>query len=82
MRAGVICRTGLARIRFYNPKPPIPAPLIAAQPEPDISRPSDLDLVAKLAQGSPRFGQSSSLYSAPLPCASLKPGHKVRCQLP
>lgn len=80
MRAGVIVEQAPPALLFHNPRHPYTQALIAAQPEPDISRPIDLSLVAKGA-GSPtswpemfRFdGQNAPALRA------LEPGHMVRC---
>jgi len=80
MRAGVIVEQAAPDTLFYNPQHPYTKALIAAQPEPDITRPIDLELVAKGA-GSPtgwpemfRFeGQNAPALR------ELEPGHMVRC---
>lgn len=80
MRAGVIVEQAPPAQLFHNPRHPYTKALIAAQPEPDITRPIDLTLVAKGA-GSPtswpemfRFdGQDAPALRA------LEPGHMVRC---
>jgi peptide/nickel transport system ATP-binding protein len=80
MRAGVIVEQAAPDTLFYNPQHPYTKALIAAQPEPDISRPIDLDLVAKGA-GSPRLWPEAFRFEglqAPA-LRELEPGHKVRC---
>ncbi|SFT02499.1 peptide/nickel transport system ATP-binding protein [Sulfitobacter marinus] len=80
MRAGVIVEQAAPDTLFYNPQHPYTKALIAAQPEPDISRPIDLDLVARGA-GSPRLWPEAYRFEgieAPA-LRELEPGHKVRC---
>ncbi|QLL41994.1 ABC transporter ATP-binding protein [Sulfitobacter pontiacus] len=80
MRAGVIVEQAPPDTLFYNPQHPYTRALIAAQPEPDISRPIDLDLVAKGA-GSPLLWPEQFRFEghhAPA-LRELEPGHKVRC---
>jgi len=80
MRAGVIVEQAPPDTLFYNPQHPYTRALIAAQPEPDISRPIDLDLVAKGA-GSPTTWPDMFRFegqSAPA-LRELEPGHMVRC---
>ncbi|WP_286699300.1 ABC transporter ATP-binding protein [Sulfitobacter sp. TMED3] len=80
MRAGVIVEQAPPDTLFYNPQHPYTRALIAAQPEPDISRPIDLDLVAKGA-GSPMLWPEQFRFEghhAPA-LRELEPGHKVRC---
>ena len=80
MRAGVIVEQAPPDTLFYNPQHPYTRALIAAQPEPDISRPIDLDLVAKGA-GSPTLWPEQFRFEghhAPA-LRELEPGHKVRC---
>ncbi|WP_339764861.1 ABC transporter ATP-binding protein [uncultured Sulfitobacter sp.] len=80
MRAGVIVEQAAPDTLFYNPQHPYTKALIAAQPEPDIGRPIDLDLVAKGA-GSPRLWPEAFRFEglqAPA-LRELEPGHKVRC---
>lgn len=80
MRAGVIVEQAAPDTLFYNPQHPYTKALIAAQPEPDISRPIDLDLVAKGA-GSPRLWPEAYRFEGMQAPAlrELEPGHKVRC---
>lgn len=80
MRAGVIVEQASPDTLFYNPQHPYTKALIAAQPEPDITRPIDLDLVAKGA-GSPEGWPEMFRFEgqdAPM-LRELEPGHKVRC---
>jgi peptide/nickel transport system ATP-binding protein len=80
MRAGVIVEQAAPDTLFYNPQHPYTKALIAAQPEPDIKRPIDLDLVAKGA-GSPRLWPEQYRFEGmQVPdLRELEPGHKVRC---
>ncbi len=80
MRAGVIVEQAAPDTLFYNPQHPYTKALIAAQPEPDINRPIDLDLVAKGA-GSPRLWPEQYRFEGmQVPdLRELEPGHKVRC---
>jgi peptide/nickel transport system ATP-binding protein len=80
MRAGVIVEQATPEMLFYNPRHPYTKALIAAQPEPDISRPIDLDLVAKGAgdpSGWPEMFRFEG-HTAPA-LRELTPGHMVRC---
>jgi len=79
MRDGVIVEQAPPDTLFYNPQHPYTRALIAAQPEPDISRPINLDLVAKGA-GSPADWPEAFRFeglSAPA-LHQLEPGHMVR----
>ena len=80
MRAGVIVEQAPPKTLFYNPRHPYTQALIAAQPEPDLSRPIDLGLVAKGA-GSPASWPEQFRFDgtdAPM-LRELDPGHMVRC---
>ena len=82
MRAGVIVEQAPPDTLFYNPQHPYTKALIAAQPEPDISRPIDLDLVSKGA-GSPSGWPEMYRFdgqTAP-DLQELEPGHMVRCHV-
>ena len=65
---------------FENPQHPYTKALIAAQPEPDLTRPIDLDLVAKGA-GSPTTWPEMFRFEGNTAPAlrELAPGHMVRC---
>jgi peptide/nickel transport system ATP-binding protein len=83
MRNGLVVEQGLPSALFYNPQHPYTKALIAAQPEPDISRPIDLRIVSQGA-GDPlswpeayRFGEEITVP----PLYELEPGHKVRCHV-
>ena len=80
MRAGVIVEQAAPDTLFYNPQHPYTRALIAAQPEPDINRPIDLDLVAKGA-GSPTLWPENYRFEGTQAPAlrELEPGHMVRC---
>jgi peptide/nickel transport system ATP-binding protein len=79
MRQGVIVEQAPPDTLFYDPQHPYTRALIAAQPEPDINRPIDLDLVAKGA-GSPASWPEQFRFegSAAPALRELAPGHKVR----
>lgn len=65
---------------FHNPRHPYTKALLAAQPEPDINRPIDLDMVAKGAGDPakwPAMFRTAGAKTPPL--IEIKPGHKVRC---
>ena len=80
MRAGVIVEQAPPDTLFYNPQHPYTQALIAAQPEPDVARPIDLDLVAKGA-GSPGSWPDMFRFedNAAPALRELEPGHMVRC---
>ncbi|UWR10859.1 ABC transporter ATP-binding protein [Sulfitobacter mediterraneus] len=80
MRAGVIVEQAPPDTLFYNPQHPYTKALIAAQPEPDMSRPIDLQLVAKGA-GAPTSWPEMFRFDGPDAPAlrELAPGHMVRC---
>lgn len=80
MRQGVVVEQAPPDTLFYNPRHPYTRALIAAQPEPDIDRPIDLDLVAKGA-GAPGTWPEAYRFegkTAPM-LREVEPGHKVRC---
>ncbi len=80
MRAGVIVEQAPPRTLFYNPQHPYTKALIAAQPEPDINRPIDLELVARGAgapTGWPEMFRFDGI-TAPI-LREIEPGHLVRC---
>lgn len=80
MRAGVIVEQAPPDTLFYNPQHPYTQALIAAQPEPDIARPIDLELVARGA-GNPRTWEEMFRFEGTVAPAlrELEPGHMVRC---
>ncbi|MCX7567288.1 ABC transporter ATP-binding protein [Sulfitobacter sp. F26169L] len=80
MRAGVIVEQAPPDTLFYNPQHPYTRALIAAQPEPDISRPIDLDLVAKGAGSPADWPEMFRFKDETAPALrELEPGHMVRC---
>jgi peptide/nickel transport system ATP-binding protein len=80
MRAGVIVEQAPPDTLFYNPQHPYTRALIAAQPEPDISRPIDLDLVAKGAGNPEKWPEMFRFEGQSAPALrELEPGHMVRC---
>jgi peptide/nickel transport system ATP-binding protein len=82
MRRGLIVEQAPPETLFHNPQHPYTKALIAAQPEPDISRPINLDLVAQGA-GAPDSWPEHFRFTgseAP-PLVMLEPGHKVRCHV-
>ena len=80
MRAGVIVEQAPPDTLFYNPQHPYTRALIAAQPEPDINRPIDLDLVAKGAGSPEGWPEMFRFEGASAPALrELEPGHMVRC---
>ena len=80
MRAGVIVEQAAPDTLFYDPKHPYTQALIAAQPEPDINRPIDLDLVAKGAGSPASWPEMFRFEGTDAPeLHELEPGHMVRC---
>lgn len=83
MRQGRIVEQAPPGTLFANPKHPYTRALIAAQPEPDIHRPIDLDLVAKGA-GAPSTWEDAFRFdtnNAAPPLVEVEAGHKVRCHV-
>lgn len=80
MRQGFIVEQAPPDTLFYNPKHPYTRALIAAQPEPDITRPIDLAEVSRGA-GDPGGWEEMFAFDGDVPPALLEiePGHKVRC---
>ncbi|MFK7881575.1 dipeptide ABC transporter ATP-binding protein [Roseobacter sp.] len=82
MRQGVIVEQAPPDSLFYNPRHPYTKALIAAQPEPDISRPIDLGLVAKGAGNPSTWPEAFRFEGVAAPALTeLEPGHKVRCHV-
>ncbi len=80
MRGGVIVEQAPPDTLFYNPQHPYTKALIAAQPEPDIDRPIDLDLVAKGAGSPATWPEMFRFEGTQAPALrELEPGHRVRC---
>ncbi|ATG34537.1 MULTISPECIES: ABC transporter ATP-binding protein [Phaeobacter] len=82
MRRGMVVEQAPPETLFYNPQHPYTKALIAAQPEPSITRPINLKLVAQGA-GSPDSWPDRFKFSgitAP-PLVHVEPGHKVRCHV-
>ncbi len=80
MRAGVIVEQAPPDTLFYNPQHPYTQALIAAQPEPDVTRPIDLDLVSKGAGSPASWPEMFRFEGIDAPALrELEPGHKVRC---
>jgi peptide/nickel transport system ATP-binding protein len=80
MRAGVIVEQAPPDTLFYNPQHPYTQALIAAQPEPDVTRPIDLDLVARGAGDPTTWDEMFRFEGSTAPALrELEPGHMVRC---
>ncbi|MEM7520954.1 MAG: ABC transporter ATP-binding protein [Pseudomonadota bacterium] len=80
MRAGVIVEQAPPDTLFFNPQHPYTQALIAAQPEPDVSRPIDLGLVSKGAGAPTSWPEMFRFDGDTAPALrELEPGHKVRC---
>ncbi len=82
MRRGLIVEQAPPETLFYNPRHPYTKALIAAQPEPDISRPIDLKMVS-LGAGAPDSWDEAFRFSDTVipSLVELEPGHKVRCHV-
>ncbi|WP_299738963.1 ABC transporter ATP-binding protein [uncultured Roseobacter sp.] len=82
MRQGVVVEQAPPDTLFYNPRHPYTKALIAAQPEPDVSRPIDLGLVAKGAGKPSSWPEAFRFEGVAAPALTeLEPGHKVRCHV-
>lgn len=80
MRAGVIVEQAPPDTLFYNPRHPYTQALIAAQPEPDVTRPIDLDAVAKGAGAPDTWPEMFRFEGMDAPALrEMDPGHMVRC---
>lgn len=80
MRAGVIVEQAPPDTLFYNPQHPYTKALIAAQPEPDLARPIDLELVSKGAGAPTTWPEMFRFDGTSAPALrELEPGHMVRC---
>jgi peptide/nickel transport system ATP-binding protein len=82
MRRGLIVEQAPPETLFYNPRHPYTKALIAAQPEPDINRPIDLQMVS-LGAGAPDSWDEAFRFSDTVipSLVELEPGHKVRCHV-
>ena len=81
MRRGVIVEQAPPAALFSAPRHPYTKALIAAQPEPDLSRPIDLETVARGA-GDPRdWPEQFRFDTTPPGLHSIAPGHQVRCHV-
>lgn len=82
MRQGVVVEQAVPDMLFHAPRHPYTRALIAAQPTPDISRPIDLNLVAKGAGSPASWPEEFRFEGAAVPALhELEPGHKVRCHV-
>lgn len=80
MRGGLIVEQAPPDTLFYDPRHPYTKALIAAQPEPDVSRPIDLDLVAKGAGAPDNWDEMFQFDGQTAPeLREMDPGHRVRC---
>ncbi|MDG1470890.1 MAG: ABC transporter ATP-binding protein [Ascidiaceihabitans sp.] len=80
MRQGVVVEQAAPDTLFYNPRHPYTKALIAAQPEPDVNRPIDLNLVSKGAGAPDSWPEMFRFKGTQAPALiELDPGHKVRC---
>jgi peptide/nickel transport system ATP-binding protein len=82
MRQGVVVEQASPDTLFYNPRHPYTRALIAAQPTPDVTRPIDLNLVAKGAGSPASWPEEYRFEGVAAPALKeLEPGHKVRCHV-
>ena len=82
MRQGVVVEQATPDMLFYNPRHPYTRALIAAQPEPDVNRPIDLNLVSKGAGSPASWPEEFRFEGVAAPALTeLAPGHKVRCHV-
>ena len=82
MRQGMIVEQAKPDALFHNPRHPYTKALIAAQPEPDIGRPIDLDLVSKGAGSPDGWPDAFRFEGATAPdLIEIEYGHKVRCHV-
>lgn len=82
MRRGLVVEQGPPGTIFYNPQHPYTRALIAAQPEPDFSRPIDLEAVANGAGPQNLWPDRFRATGNELPqLQEIEPGHKVRCHV-
>ncbi|MDW4499700.1 ABC transporter ATP-binding protein [Sulfitobacter sp. D35] len=80
MRQGVVVEQAQPDTLFYNPQHPYTKALIAAQPEPDMDRPIDLELVSKGAGAPTAWPEKFRFEGDAVPrLIEVESGHKVRC---
>ncbi|XDA97653.1 ABC transporter ATP-binding protein [Sulfitobacter sp. LCG007] len=80
MRQGVVVEQAPPDTLFYNPQHPYTKALIAAQPEPDLDRPIDLELVSKGAGAPSGWPERFRFSDEAVPnLIEVESGHKVRC---
>jgi peptide/nickel transport system ATP-binding protein len=80
MRSGLVVEQGPPAVLFHDPQHPYTRALIAAQPEPDINRPIDLNIVSQGA-GEPSSWPDAFRFDGleVPPLTETGPNHKVRC---
>ncbi|WP_270725062.1 ABC transporter ATP-binding protein [Shimia sp. Alg240-R146] len=80
MRSGLVVEQGPPEVLFHDPQHPYTKALIAAQPEPDINRPIDLNIVSQGA-GEPSSWPDAFRFDGleVPPLTETGPNHKVRC---
>ncbi|MEP1199943.1 dipeptide ABC transporter ATP-binding protein [Tateyamaria sp.] len=82
MRQGVVVEQAPPDTLFYNPRHPYTKALIAAQPEPDLNRPIDLEEVARGAGSPDGWSEEFRFEGIDAPdLIQVQPGHKVRCHV-
>ncbi len=82
MRQGLVVEQAPPDTLFYDPRHPYTKALIAAQPEPDITRPIDLKIVAQGAGNPAGWPEAFRMTEGEAPALTeLSPGHMVRCHV-
>jgi len=82
MRQGVVVEQAPPDTLFYSPRHPYTKALIAAQPEPDLDRPIDLEQVARGAGSPGGWAEEFRFEGLNAPdLVQIEPGHKVRCHV-
>ncbi|MEO9576232.1 MAG: ABC transporter ATP-binding protein [Tateyamaria sp.] len=82
MRQGVVVEQAPPDTLFYNPRHPYTKALIAAQPEPDLDRPIDLEEVSRGAGSPDGWSEEFRFEGIDAPdLIQVQPGHKVRCHV-